>query len=181
MEGHKSLWRVDGTGEWMGICRQVLVSYLLNMIHIRPACTETNKMVSPLYSSAIPETTGGYIWTSTHISNNRLNCSFVQFNFCGFRQGTPQSSNTVTRSHFVTYLLITTRSKNFLKNLTVAQLFKKFPTFYDTGWFITVLITSCKLVPVLSHVNPIHILRFCKFYIHLSIIIPFTVTSRAAP
>jgi len=35
MESHKFLWRVGCTCEWVGICRQVLASYLLNMIHTR--------------------------------------------------------------------------------------------------------------------------------------------------
>lgn len=177
MEGHKSMWRVDGTGEWMGICRQVLVSYLLNVIHTRSTCTETNKMTPPLYASVIPGMTGGNVLTSTHIYNQGLNCFFVQFHLWGSRQRTAWSSNIATLSHFGTNLLLTLWRKNFLENLTVAKLLKEFPAFYDTEWFITMLTRSSKPVPVLSHTNPIHILHFYKFNTQLNISFPFTATS----
>jgi hypothetical protein len=126
-EGHKSLWRVDGTGEWMGICRQVLVSYSLNMIHIRPICPETNKMISPLYGSAIPGMTGGNIWTSTYIYKTTGYIIISRIFFLRFWAADQRSSYVVTRSEFDAYFLLTLWCEAIPKKLKVIQLLKKFP------------------------------------------------------
>jgi hypothetical protein len=51
---------------------------------------------------------------------------------------------------------LTPCSSAFTEKPPVAELFKNFPTFYETRRFITVFIKSPPLVPILSQINPLH-------------------------
>jgi hypothetical protein len=65
-------------------------------------------------------------------------------------------------------LSITQWSRVFLKKLLVAQLVKKFAAFYGIQKFITVL---TRADPILSKMNPVHILTSRFFKIHFNIIL----------
>jgi len=61
----------------------------------------------------------------------------------------------------LTYLLTylhTPWSEVRLQKLTGFQLVKKFPEFYGTRKFITAFTSAPPLVPILSQINPVHVI-----------------------
>jgi len=76
--------------------------------------------------------------------------------------------DTCTSQCHLTYLL---HWAVHLEKLTCFQLVKKFPAFYGNRRFITVVTSARRLVPILSHLNPIPTFHFLK--IHLTINPPF--------
>jgi hypothetical protein len=64
----------------------------------------------------------------------------------------------------------------FLRSLSIAQLAKKFPTFYKTQEYITDVHNSSSQVPILSPVNPVYTLQsvslaqvfLAKLHVHFS-------------
>ena len=73
----------------------------------------------------------------------------------------------------LTYLLTPWR-RVLLEKLTGSQLFKKFPTFYGTRRFITTFTSARHPVPILSQIDPAHVLTSHFLKIYLNIILPFT-------
>jgi len=66
-------------------------------------------------------------------------------------------------------------------NVTVAQVNKKFPTFYGTGRFYTVFRKSPARVDILSQMNAIHTVMLCFFAIHVTADLPSTSPSSKLP
>jgi len=61
--------------------------------------------------------------------------------------------------------------------LIVTKIVKKVHTFYETWKFNNRVNKSPVLDPILSHINPVHIVTLCFYNIHSSIILLFTPRS----